>query len=74
MLVRLGNVLGWVGNILGILLVGGGVCLLVYLLLWGDRTMIEKSLFASMLLIVPGVLAFLLGRAFRYILCGPSAG
>ena len=56
MLERLGHVLGWTGNIIGGLFVAGGVGLLLF---GGDR------FGAIFLLLLPGIVIFLLGRAMR---------
>ena len=59
---RLGHVLGWAGNLVGVPLVLVGV----YTLTLPGGATDAKVLF----LLLPGIVIFLLGRAFRYVLAG----
>jgi hypothetical protein len=61
---RFGHVFGWIGNLLGGLLIVGGIYILT--LPTGD------TFSAVLFLLGPGVVIFLLGRALRYIFAGPS--
>jgi hypothetical protein len=56
MLVRIGHVLGWVGNVVGILGIGLGLY--------------SNNEFGQAVLIGGGVAAFSVGRALRYIFAG----
>jgi hypothetical protein len=59
---RLGHVLGWAGNLLGIPLILFGV----YAFKLPDGDTVAKVLF----LLLPSIVIFLLGRALRYVLAG----
>lgn len=65
MLPRLGNVLYWLGIVVAIPLVGLGIYGLIYGLIRDTN-----PLPAVLVGLVPGVLAFILGRALRYVLAG----
>ena len=61
MLARFGNALYWLGIVIAIPLVGLGI----YALILGDN-----PLAAILILLVPGILAFILGRVLLYVLAG----
>ena len=66
MLERFGRLCGWIGNGLAILLIGAAIFLPSY----GNRSDIVFN--RVLFLVVPGVLAFLIGQGIRYVLVEPK--
>lgn len=62
MIARLGQVLGWTGNTIALLLLAPGI--------FGLFRAQADHFGVIFLFIIPGILAFILGRALRYILVG----
>jgi hypothetical protein len=64
MLERLGKICGWTGDRLGILFFIGAIAAFIFA---------DDTPFADALLVgTPGVVAFLIGRAIRYVLVPPT--
>ena len=65
MLERFGRLCGWTGNGLAILLIGTAI------FLPADSSRTDYLFARIVFLVVPGVLAFLIGQAVRYVLVAP---
>lgn len=61
---RIGDVLYWLGSGIAV------ICLILAAIFAWNRTGADDRLFAFVLFVVPGLLAWLTGRAARYILAG----